>query len=163
MAWIRSKCECPAIRRLLPNTEHRRQKRLNNQAENSHRPVRKRERVMQRSKSPEQAQQFLETSSAVCNHFRARSHRLPPDHAQAFPAVAGDRTCGTGSLRDGRESSNNASSGSSYDRSRQTTCQCHPASDYSGGGGFEASGRKTHAGLARYVLVVFTSITAYMA
>src|SRR5216683_385687 len=86
LAWIRSKRECPAIRRLLPNTEHRRQKRLNNQAENSHRPVRKRERVMQRSKSPEQAQQFLETSSAVCNHFRARSHRLPPDHAQAFPA-----------------------------------------------------------------------------
>ena len=76
MAWIRSKRECPAIRRLLPNTEHRRRKRLNNQAENSHRPVRKCERVVQRFKSPEQAQQFLETFSVVCNHFRARSHRL---------------------------------------------------------------------------------------
>src|SRR5712691_8266471 len=66
----------PALRRVLPNTEHRRHKRLNNRAENSHRPVRKRERAMQRFKSPEQAQRFLETFSAVCNHFRPRRHRL---------------------------------------------------------------------------------------
>jgi len=66
----------PALRRLLPKTEHRRHKRLNNRAENSHRPVRKRERPMQRFKSPEQAQRFLETFSAVCNHFRPRRHRL---------------------------------------------------------------------------------------
>jgi putative transposase len=61
---------------LLPNTEHRRRKRLNNQAENSHRPVRKCERVVQRFKSPEQAQRFLETFSAVSNHLRPRRHRL---------------------------------------------------------------------------------------
>ena len=66
----------PALRRVLPHTEHRRHKRLNNRAENSHRPVRKRERAMQRFKSPEQAQRFLETFSAVCNHFRPRRHRL---------------------------------------------------------------------------------------
>jgi len=66
----------PALRRVLPNSEHRRHKRLNNRAENSHRPVRKRERAMQRFKSPEQAQCFLETFSAVCNHFRPRRHRL---------------------------------------------------------------------------------------
>jgi putative transposase len=66
----------PALRRVLPNSEHRRHKRLNNRAENSHRPVRKRERAMQRFKSPEQAQRFLETFSAVCNHFRPRRHRL---------------------------------------------------------------------------------------
>jgi putative transposase len=59
----------PAIKRVLTNTEHRRHKRLNNRAENSHRPVRKRERAMQRFKSPEQAQRFLETFSAVCNPF----------------------------------------------------------------------------------------------
>jgi putative transposase len=51
-------------------------KRLNNRAENSHRPVRKRERAMQRFKSPEQAQRFLETFSTVCNHFRPRRHRI---------------------------------------------------------------------------------------
>jgi putative transposase len=50
----------PAIKRVLPRSEHRRHKRLNNRAENSHRPVRKRERAMQRFKSPEQAQCFLE-------------------------------------------------------------------------------------------------------
>jgi len=66
----------PAIRRVLPTSEHRRHKRLNNRAENSHRPVRKRERAMQRFKSAEQAQRFLETFSAVCNHFRPRRHRL---------------------------------------------------------------------------------------
>ena len=66
----------PAIKRAVPNADHRRHKRLNNRAENSHRPVRKRERAMQRFKSPEQAQRFLETFSAVCNHFRPRRHRL---------------------------------------------------------------------------------------
>jgi len=35
----------PAIRRVLPSSEHRRHKRLNNRAENSHLPTRKRERV----------------------------------------------------------------------------------------------------------------------
>jgi len=58
----------------VPHADHSRHKRLNNRAENSHRPVRKRERAMQRFKSPEQAQRFLETFSAVCNHFRR--HRL---------------------------------------------------------------------------------------
>jgi putative transposase len=66
----------PAIKRAVSNADHRRHKRLNNRAENSHRPVRKRERAMQRFKSPEQAQHFLETFSAVCNHFRPRRHRL---------------------------------------------------------------------------------------
>ena len=66
----------PAIKRVLPKAEHRRHKRLNNRAENSHRPVRKRERAMQRFKSPEQAQRFLEIFSTVCNHFRPRRHRL---------------------------------------------------------------------------------------
>ena len=65
----------PAINRVLTQTEHRRHERLNNRAENSHRPVRKRERAMQRFKSPEQAQRFLETFSAVGMHFRPRRHR----------------------------------------------------------------------------------------
>ena len=61
---------------MLPNADHRRHKGLNNRAETSHLPVRKRERVLQRFKSPEQAQAFLETFSAVCNHFRPCRHRL---------------------------------------------------------------------------------------
>jgi putative transposase len=66
----------PALRRVLPNSEHRRHKGLNNRAENSHLPTRQRERRMQRFKSPEQAQRFLEPFSTVCNHFRPRRHRL---------------------------------------------------------------------------------------
>jgi putative transposase len=42
--------------------------------------VRERERAMQRFKSPEQAQRFLEMFSAVCNHFRPRRHRLSAGH-----------------------------------------------------------------------------------
>ena len=66
----------PALKRVLPQTEHRRHKGLNNRAENSHRPVRKRERALQRFKSPGHAQQFLEPFSAVGNHFRPRRHLL---------------------------------------------------------------------------------------
>jgi putative transposase len=66
----------PAFRRVLPNTEHRRHKGLNNRAENSHLPTRKRERVLQRFKSAEHAQRFLGPFSAVGNHFRPRRHLL---------------------------------------------------------------------------------------
>jgi putative transposase len=63
----------PAIRKVLPHTEHRGHKRLNNRAENSHVPTGKRERVLQRFKSAEHAQQFLGPFSAVCNRFRPRT------------------------------------------------------------------------------------------
>ena len=83
----------PALRRVLPGVEHRRHKGLNNRAENSHRPVRRRERALQRFKSPAHAQRFLEPFSAVGNHFRPRRHllppRVPPDPHRALPAVAG--------------------------------------------------------------------------
>jgi putative transposase len=69
----------PAMRRVLPGVEHRSHKGLNNRAENSHRPVRTCERVLQRFKSPEHAQRFLEPFSAVCNHFRPRRHLLAAD------------------------------------------------------------------------------------
>jgi len=45
----------PAMRRVLPRAEHRRHKGLNKRAENSHRPTRRRERVLQRFKSPDHA------------------------------------------------------------------------------------------------------------
>ena len=61
----------PALRRILPPAAQG----LNNRAENSHRPVRNRERVLQRSKSPGHAQRFLEPFSGVHNHFRSRRRR----------------------------------------------------------------------------------------
>jgi putative transposase len=67
----------PALRRVLPTTEHRRHKGLNNRAENSHQPTRQRERVMRRFKSPEQAQSFLGAFGAVGDHFRTGRYRTP--------------------------------------------------------------------------------------
>jgi putative transposase len=66
----------PAIKGVLPTAEHRRHKRLNNRAENSHLPTRKRERVLQRFKSAEHAQRFLGPFSAVSNHVHPRRHLL---------------------------------------------------------------------------------------
>ena len=63
-------------KRVLPTTEHRRHKSLNNRAENSHLPVRKRERTLQRFKSKEHAERFLGPFSLVGNCFRPRRHRL---------------------------------------------------------------------------------------
>ena len=73
----------PAVRRVLPGVEHRRHKGLNNRAENSHRPTRRRERVLQRFKSPEDVQQFLSPFGPISNHFRPRRHLLPaPEYHQ---------------------------------------------------------------------------------
>jgi putative transposase len=61
---------------LLPDVEHRRSKHLNNRAENSHQPTRRRERRMQRFKSPEQAQLFLALFDVVYHYFHPPKHRL---------------------------------------------------------------------------------------
>jgi len=66
----------PALRKILPHTEHRKQKCLNNRAENSHQPTRQRERAMRRFKSPVQAQRFLEPFGPIRQHFCPGRHRL---------------------------------------------------------------------------------------
>jgi putative transposase len=65
-----------ARRALLPGVKHRTSRYLNNRAENSHRPTRRRERQMQRFKSPAQAQDFLSAHAIIHGHFRPRRHRL---------------------------------------------------------------------------------------
>ena len=49
--------------------EHRQHKGLNNRAENSHQPTRRRERIMKRFKSARQAQRFLSVHGQVANLF----------------------------------------------------------------------------------------------
>ena len=61
---------------IMPAVEHRSHKGLNNRAENSHLPLRRRERAMQGFRSPGGLQRFTSVFSAVRNLFvPPRSHR----------------------------------------------------------------------------------------
>lgn len=66
----------PAIKTVLPQTDHRRHKGLNNQAENSHQPTRQRERAMRRFKGPAEAQRFLASFGPIREHFCPGRHKL---------------------------------------------------------------------------------------
>jgi putative transposase len=61
---------------VMPNVVHRRGRRLNNRAENSHQPTRERERTMRCFKSMRHAQRFLSVHAQVSNHFRPGRHLL---------------------------------------------------------------------------------------
>ena len=86
-----------AHRDILPEVKHRTSRYLNNRAENSHRPTRRRERQMQRFKSAEQAQRFLSSHAMIYGHFRPRWHlmtaaRYRRARAEAF-RVWREETC----------------------------------------------------------------------
>jgi putative transposase len=66
-----------AKREVMPAVEHRKHKGLNNRAENSHHPTRRRERQMKRFKSAGQAQRFLSAHDVISNLFLLRRHRVP--------------------------------------------------------------------------------------
>lgn len=58
-----------AQRQIMPHVEHRSHKGLNNRAENSHVPLRKRERMMQGFRSVGSLQRFVSIFSALRNLF----------------------------------------------------------------------------------------------
>lgn len=70
-----------ARRQVMPTVEHRSHKGLNNQAENSHVPLRKRERTMQGFRSPGSLQRFVSVFSALRNLF------VPPRSKRSAPAT----------------------------------------------------------------------------
>ena len=72
-----------AKREVMPSVEHRRHKGLNNRAENSHQPTRRRERQMKRFKSPGQAQRFLSAHDGINNLFLLRRHQMPATRYRA--------------------------------------------------------------------------------
>jgi putative transposase len=65
-----------AQKEIIPSVEHRRHRRLNNRAENSHQPTRQRERTMWCFKSPGHAQRFLSSFGPIQEHFCPRRNRL---------------------------------------------------------------------------------------
>ncbi len=73
---------------LMPGVEHRSHKGMNNRAENSHLPLRRRERRMMRFKSARQCQRFVSTHGQIANLFllhrkclTAADHRQLRTHA----------------------------------------------------------------------------------
>ena len=82
-----------AKRKATPSVEHRKHKGLNNRAENSHQPTRRRERQMKRFKSAGQAQRFLSAHDGISNLFHLCRHQVPAvqyraARSQAFQAWA---------------------------------------------------------------------------
>ena len=77
-----------AKRVVMPGVEHRQHKGLNNRAENSHQPTRRRERILKRFKSAGQAQRFLSVHDQVGKLFRRPGNTNAADHrmsrARAF-------------------------------------------------------------------------------
>ena len=72
-----------AKRVVMPGVEHRQHKGLNNRAENSHQPTRRRERMMKRFKSAGQAQRFLSVHDQVGNLFRRPANTNAAEHREA--------------------------------------------------------------------------------
>jgi putative transposase len=81
-----------AKRQIMPGVEHRQHRGLNNRAENSHQPTRRRERIMKRFKSAGHAQRLLSVHDQVANLFRRPAHINAEDQrhvrAQAFQVWA---------------------------------------------------------------------------
>jgi putative transposase len=77
-----------AKREIMPGVEHRSHKGLNNRAENSHKPVRRRERIMKRFKSARQLQRFVSIHDPVVNLFNVPRHDIPSTHHRELRATA---------------------------------------------------------------------------
>ena len=80
-----------ARRELGLNARHEQGLRKNNRAENSHQPVRRRERKQQRFKSAGSAQRFLSAHAAVHNTFNLDRHLIFRRTLRAFRAEAAEQ------------------------------------------------------------------------
>ena len=84
----RLKSSGAALRDIGLTRKHQMGGRLNNRAENSHQPTRRRERKMQRFKSPDSAQRFLSIHAAIYNQFNVQRHLISRKILRKFCADA---------------------------------------------------------------------------
>jgi putative transposase len=77
-----------ALRHLGLSCRHEQGLRQNNRAENSHQVVRRRERKMQRFKSPASAQRFLSMHAVVHNVFNLQRHLVSRSTLRIFRSEA---------------------------------------------------------------------------
>jgi putative transposase len=77
-----------AKRVIMPGIEHRSHKGLNNRAENSHQPTRRRERIMKGFKSARHLQRFVSIHDPVANLFHIPRYDIPSDNHRELRAAA---------------------------------------------------------------------------
>ncbi|RJG40444.1 IS6 family transposase [Mesorhizobium sp. DCY119] len=77
-----------ARREIMPGIEHRSHKGLNNRAENSHQPIRRRERIMKCFKSTGQLQRFVSIHDPIANLFHIPRHDMASQHHRELRETA---------------------------------------------------------------------------
>jgi putative transposase len=77
-----------ALREIGFSQRHEQGLRANNGAENSHQPVRRRERKMQGFKSAKSAQRFVSVHAAVYNTFNVQRHLISRPTHRRFQTAA---------------------------------------------------------------------------
>lgn len=77
-----------AKRESTPCVEHRSHKGLNNRAENSHQPLKRRERIMKRFKSQRHLQRFVSLHDPIANLFHIPRHDTPSNHYRELRSTA---------------------------------------------------------------------------
>jgi putative transposase len=88
------------ILHMCPHTEHRSHKRLNNRAENSHQPTRRKEKILIRFKSPKGAQTMLSLMGKVRNIFAIDVGRYTKNaQEQRISFLVAKSTWGEGAMR----------------------------------------------------------------
>lgn len=74
--------------KIMPGVEHRSHKGLNNLAENSHQPTRRRERIMKRFKSRRRLQRFVSIHDPIANLFHIPRHDVSSKHRRELRTAA---------------------------------------------------------------------------
>ncbi len=77
-----------AKREIMLGVEHRSHKGLNNRAENSHQPIRRRERIMKRFKSTRHLQRSASIHDSIANLFHTLRHDISASHHRELRAAA---------------------------------------------------------------------------